>query len=362
MPNEILFQSADLGVFVLDIPASLKNSSDGGRIYSAAPLETPYVTPEPKGKKREAFLAKIPQEQLDYDEEVAASIKKALQIASNGLGDRPWCLPRTIRQDLVDGLSPADHNGSLYPCTPIVLAPGNNCFRDVHNIQYEVVVNKGDTAAVTIDDGTSFIIPPSSTFIWTGIARALHVLTMYKTLTMHPLNFDLIVMDPPWTNRSVRNAAYYFTKEDQHSDPFEDAMKMVEKFHSTKGYVMIWITNKAAVRQQAVAALQGQHFQLVEEWIWVKVTTKGEPVTPLDGLWRKPYERLLVFQHRVDATEVKRRQIFAVPDLHSRKPNLKSLCKLVLGSGCGLELFARNLTAGWWSIGDEVLKYQDTRQ
>lgn len=103
---------------------------------------------------------------------------------------------------------------------------------------------------------------------------------------------------------------------------------------------------------------------LVEEWIWLKTTKCGEPICALDSTWRKPYEVLLVGRRggAVDG-EVKRRVMVGVPDLHSRKPNLKSVFERVsllekdVQVDC-LEIFARNLTAGWWGWGNEVLKFQ----
>ncbi len=52
--------------------------------------------------------------------------------------------------------------------------------------------------------------------------------------------------------------------------------------------------------------------------------------------------------------------ILAVPDVHSRKPNLRALLG-VPHDGAGLEVFARNLTAGWWGWGDEALLFQHRR-
>lgn len=75
----------------------------------------------------------------------------------------------------------------------------------------------------------------------------------------------------------------------------------------------------------------------------------------------------------VDPASVKRRVIAAVPDLHSRKPCLKDLFErvfcsaqapetsLVCESYTALEVFARNLTAGWWACGNEVLKFNDRK-
>jgi hypothetical protein len=76
-----------------------------------------------------------------------------------------------------------------------------------------------------------------------------------------------------------------------------------------------------------------------------------------------------------EAHEIKRRILVAVPDLHSRKPNLRELIERIFfsssetgtrgnpeqGKRCceysAMEVFARNLTAGWWACGDEVLRF-----
>jgi N6-adenosine-specific RNA methylase IME4 len=45
--------------------------------------------------------------------------------------------------------------------------------------------------------------------------------------------------------------------------------------------------------------------------------------------------------------------------VHSRKPNLRGLFEELLPERYeALEVFARNLTAGWWAWGDEVLLFQ----
>ena len=60
---------------------------------------------------------------------------------------------------------------------------------------------------------------------------------------------------------------------------------------------------------------------------------------------------------------VKGEGIVAVPDVHSRKPNLRGVFEdaglVPQGGGYeAMEVFARNLTAGWWGWGDEVLLFQ----
>ena len=60
---------------------------------------------------------------------------------------------------------------------------------------------------------------------------------------------------------------------------------------------------------------------------------------------------------------ITRRVIAAVPDVHSRKPGLRELFeRMFFSTSTGysaLEVFARNLTAGWWACGNEVLKFTE---
>lgn len=189
------------------------------------------------------------------------------------------------------------------------------------------------------------------------------------------------------------------------------------------GLVAIWITNKAAVgdllfapstsrssggsgvaiSQPPPAPLWGDFLEPIGEWIWLKVTAgTGEPVVDPEARWRKPWERLVIARRRgsrvrlcgadsgsnnrsssssntrnssgsssgasalssSSSSSSQRRVILAVPDVHSRKPNLRGLFAglNVLPEGyAGLEVFARNLTAGWWGWGDEVLRFQERR-
>jgi N6-adenosine-specific RNA methylase IME4 len=137
--------------------------------------------------------------------------------------------------------------------------------------------------------------------------------------------------------------------------------------------VGIWITNKPSIRDLVVGEngiFDCWGIEFVEEWIWLKTTVHGEPVTPLDGIWRKPYEMLLLGRrrqknkHRPDdrtpSLDIKRRVILGVPDLHSRKPCLKILIEPMMVKPTdyrALEVFARHLVAGWWSWGDECIKF-----
>jgi len=145
------------------------------------------------------------------------------------------------------------------------------------------------------------------------------------------------------------------------TDPFAEVVPILREHLKKDGLVAVWITNKASVRSRTITLLRQSGLTLFEEWVWLKTTVQGEPESALSGLWRKPYEVLLFFRrHRAhDKVIPKRRIIVGVPDLHSRKPCLKELIEAVFGlvDYQALEVFARHLVTGWWSWGDEVLKF-----
>jgi N6-adenosine-specific RNA methylase IME4 len=127
------------------------------------------------------------------------------------------------------------------------------------------------------------------------------------------------------------------------------------------------VTNKSAFQDMLLherSLFDKWGIELIEKWVWLKVTTHGEPMCALDSVWRKPYEILLVGQKKRATLGtlpyLKTKIVIGVPDMHSRKPNLKALFEKMMGrtNYLGLEIFARNLTAGWWAWGNEVLQFQ----
>ena len=267
----------------------------------------------------------------------------------------------------------------------------------------------------------SFYIPPRSTFHLNDCHDAASFHAVVRNLshedsssnsngnTYKPSRrFDLILLDPPWPNASAKRKRKHSRKQNRKrkhgqqtaSEGYSTQANLrqtrnllyamdLDRLVAPNALVGIWITNKPAVRNLILGPgglFERLNVFLVEEWVWVKVTTGAEPVTPLDGAWRKPYEVLLLgrasaswfeaLSSSPSTLDVKYRVLIAVPDLHSRKPCLKALLEpMVCAHGLGglgdlvtqsrfepacraLEVFARHLVAGWWSWGDQVLLYQ----
>lgn len=178
--------------------------------------------------------------------------------------------------------------------------------------------------------------------------------------------FDIVVLDPPWPSRSVRRK-----KKNSYSTAYdiEEMRNLLDLIPvaghlKPEGIVAIWVTNKPAVMDllKTPGGLFDQwNVEFIGEWIWVKLTSKGEPIVDFKSTWRKPWERLLFAKRKGSSRKLQpqRKVIFAVPDLHSRKPNLRTLLDDFLPKDyLGLEVFSRNLTAGWWGWGDQTLLFQ----
>ncbi|KAK8128556.1 hypothetical protein PG984_009664 [Apiospora sp. TS-2023a] len=362
MESCILYENPDKSILVVDIPRSIEHAqflsgtaaaapSESAatpqpgkrRLLSSKPLEKPWQAPSAKTNAGMPSLSSAsPSVQLD-ELMVTETVRGACEEVSHAYSGS-WCLPRVCRSSATTqprGLH-ADTAGST---------------RKRDDDQGSVVDDDDDD-----DDDSKVPSPyvPEKSQYFEGSIQELR-----PAFLKDAPKFDLIVLDPPWPSRSVRRkkASYKITNDMQE---MRDLLSLIPVAAHLKpdGLIAVWVTNKPAVielvkSQEGMFSLWG--LELVGEWVWVKVTDSGEPIVALESTWRKPWERLLVARRRGSSTTIgpERKVIFGVPDLHSRKPNLKQLFAGILPTDyVGLEVFARHLTAGWWSWGDQVLLFQ----
>lgn len=226
-----------------------------------------------------------------------------------------------------------------------------------------VTENRADWATVVTLMGEEYVIPPHTAFLLSDFTRI-------QPLVHYGRRFDLIVMDPPWENKSVKRSRRYS------SLPSTQLKRLpIPLLASPNCLVVTWVTNRPShLRFVRDELYPHWGVEVVAEWFWVKVTTSGQFVFPLDSRHKKPYEVLVLGRYRSsvnnsssssETSEVPvedQRLIVSIPSaLHSQKPPLSEVLKPYVGAEAkSLELFARSLQPGWTSWGNEVLKFQHT--
>lgn len=400
--SAVLYQNEERTITLIDIPSSislgqlLPGQPLKQILLSTPPLESPYPSTEPKSDATRAkVLSRMSHTENTYD--YSDFIRNGLlEIREQHRGD--WCLVRQLsplvparrnNKRKIDNFVHSEHSsGALEEPDLSILDLGTTLVGD--SLQIYTCAEQSTPVSIQTHDSEPSILSatlPLATYNIPGRAAAVMGTINLKTATSFgellpklytpssfsasQNQFDFILLDSPWNNRSATRSNRYKTM--RKDDPVAAISDMLGNYVAPGGYVACWITNKSVVRSTALASFfDAWNVELVEEWIWVKTTIKGEPVYDIDGLWRKPYEVLLLGKKRdphawsksaaqeKDVASVPRRLIFGVPDLHSRKPCLRELIEPLMADQAkyrALEVFARNMTAGWLAWGDEALKF-----
>lgn len=428
--SAILWQSEDENTTLIDIPRSISLAQGPGdashrTLLSTEPLKTPYQTNEPKSATAKAKLVHNTVDAALHAE-YAEAIHNALAKIKASHHD-PWCMPRpfvehqtgdTRKRKASSRPEPQDNQEydasddkrdfhqqgepqeslpdeflSSLSVTKITMIFGleGEDLDETENEQTSLEKqssSKHDQTTLLLanpknpTDIYNFLIPQESSFILgpCSDSRTLHTNNRIQAQELaHPKTFDFILLDPPWPNRSVKRTHKTANSTYSTAATLDDIHQLLmsmdlDMLMADSALVAIWITNKPAIRELVLGQdglFDSWGVELEEEWLWLKTTVSGEPVTPIDSVWRKPYEVLLLGRKRkryleaaahasVEQEAVRRRVLVSVPDLHSRKPCLKELIENMLrdkSSYRALEIFARNLVAGWWSWGDECVKF-----
>ncbi|KIN00150.1 hypothetical protein OIDMADRAFT_124223 [Oidiodendron maius Zn] len=353
MQSCILYQNSTADITLVDIPRSIElaQGADSGRLISSSPMGQPYPIVEPKSEKASKNLGEATLAELL----VQKHLELALSEAKNGLGKHGiWCLPRITEYQPLQ--VPVERKRKRLDQTATSAGMDNSESSALQEQCDELVhVMVGDNHAK---------IPPKSTVLQGDIVPTLEIFASSAT------QFDFVILDPPWPNRSAKRKKSYGISYGTNNIKTLLSLLPIQVHLSEEGFVAVWVTNKSAFREMLLeedGLFEQWGVRLIEEWIWLKVTSGGETICPINSKWRKPYEVLLIGRRvmeedKIERPEVKRRILIGVPDLHSRKPNIRCLIKQLVGKEEGfyqvLEIFARNLTAGWWAWGNEALKFQ----
>nr|POE72268.1 methyltransferase-like protein 4 [Quercus suber] len=401
MASGILWQDVLQTLTLVDIPRSIAVAQgaplETWNLHSREPAQHPYTSNEPKSDAGRTALATNSAEQVLHLEYQAI-----LQSALHELRERyheHWCQPRVFvaqhpreskKRRLRHENSPAPnehevalperfladivhgHHGTIITVNDrdcvtndtdgittraLEFHSGQGVFRTImHTVtiapQASMIQHAPIASSMPTIKGTNkyrFYIPARSSFSLTSTSetRAFHTYIRNQAQEESaPKFFDCILLDPPWPNRSVKRTHKTAGSTYNIEASIDGVRRMIlgtdlDMLMNDDCLVAIWITNKQAIRGLVLdegGLFESWGIELIEEWLWLKTTMYGETVSPLDALWRKPYEVLLVGRkHKYTLARAsgvklphKRRVVVAVPDVHSRKPCLKELFEPLL--------------------------------
>ncbi|KAM7184502.1 MT-A70 domain containing protein [Naviculisporaceae sp. PSN 640] len=369
--SSVIYQIESKSVILLDLPRSIEEAqvlpgeslshargtsgtpAKPRYLISSTPLNSAFSTPEPQNASSPwgtGSQSAGPNMSTQIAEMMTlAAVEDALEVLKSSYGG-PWHLPRHTRRQQNPNQKERKGEVDEKEATP----DNDELDKKGENLDGE-------------PDLTQYLIPPDSHHILGTIE------SQRQTFLSTAPKFNLIIMDPPWPNRSAkrkRGDTMYQPVSDFSSIRTLLSLIPVASHLLPGGLVAVWVTNSS--RAIELLTSRGGIFDewqvdLVGEWTWLKVTATGEPIVDLHSSWRKPWERLLIARRRggglshdsSSTRPIPNKVIVAVPDVHSRKPNLRGLFQELLPESYqALEVFARSLTAGWWSWGDQALLYQ----
>ncbi|KAK4352011.1 hypothetical protein RND71_027529 [Anisodus tanguticus] len=183
--------------------------------------------------------------------------------------------------------------------------------------------------------------------------------------------FNLIVIDPPWENGSAHQKLRYPTLPNR----YFLSLPVKQLCHTSGALVALWVTNREKLRgfvENDLFPKWGVTY--AASFYWLKVKANGMMTGELDLFHHRPYECLLLGYcdgkdtHSRNLTRLNlipdNQVVISFPGDYSRKPPIGDLLlDYVPGSRPArcIELFAREMIAGWSSWGNEPLHFQDSR-
>ncbi|XP_057814942.2 methyltransferase-like protein 2 isoform X2 [Cryptomeria japonica] len=221
-----------------------------------------------------------------------------------------------------------------------------------------LIENRSNDDAITECLSSCYILPRRSSFLMSDINQIRRLIPACP----HD-RFNLILVDPPWENKSVHRRSIYPTLPNR----YLFSIPIRQLAHPEGALVALWVTNREKLRTFVEEELfPAWGITYAASLYWLKVREDGHMISELDLAHHKPYECILVGYIHKQGNDVGHKLIakmppdkhvvISVPGDHSRKPPI-GRPKPVRG----LELFARELSAGWTSWGNEPLFFQQSR-
>ncbi|XP_010246997.1 PREDICTED: methyltransferase-like protein 2 isoform X2 [Nelumbo nucifera] len=204
--------------------------------------------------------------------------------------------------------------------------------REVVPIFNNLVVNKTSDDLEAEFHTRWYIIPRESCFYMSDLGQ-IH--NLIPDQSDH--GFNLIVIDPPWENKSAYQKSVYSVLPNR----YFLSLPIKQLSHTEGALVALWITNREKLQvfvEKELFPIWGVRY--VARLYWLKVKLDGSLIGDLDLFHHRPYECLLLGYSNVQEvasdhhSAFKRPQdnqvIISVPGDYSRKPPIGSIQPLII--------------------------------
>ncbi|XP_011500459.1 PREDICTED: methyltransferase-like protein 4 [Ceratosolen solmsi marchali] len=218
--------------------------------------------------------------------------------------------------------------------------------------------NRKEIATIAKFQNEKYVFPKNSEFYCYDIREITKKLNISN-------RFDLIILDPPWWNKSIRRKRIKFEESSYKMIYNEELANIpIKNLLHPFGIVAVWCTNSSSQLKYILDELfPSWNIVFKAKWYWLKVTQNDETICNFnDSHGKQPYEQLVfgVCSSNINCSLPDKKVIVSVPSaVHSHKPPLTEILKNFLKEKpkC-MEIFARYLLPDWTSWGLEVLKFQ----
>ncbi|XVE94760.1 hypothetical protein REPUB_Repub02eG0036800 [Reevesia pubescens] len=195
-----------------------------------------------------------------------------------------------------------------------------------------------------------YILPKKSCFYMSDLGQ-IHNLIPAESDS----GFNLIVIDPPWENRSARQKSVYPTLPNR----YFLSLPIKQLAHTGGALVALWVTNREKLRNFVEKELfPAWGVRYLSTVYWLKVKGDGSLISDLDLFHHRPYECLLLGYYHGQVMDSKylsefggvkdKLIVISIPGSYSRKPPIEELLLEhvpgVKPTRC-IELFAREMIA-----------------
>ena len=176
---------------------------------------------------------------------------------------------------------------------------------------------------------------------------------------LRPLSYDLIMADPPWQFKLWSGKGEEKSPQAQYQTMDMAAIKALPVSHLAGGDCLLFLWATFPMLPDALETMSAWGFRYITGGAWHKRTSGGKTAFGTGYRLRSSCEPFLIGAlGNPSTTRASRNLIDAEAREHSRKPQAAfDLCETLMPGARRVELFSRQVRAGWDAWGNETGKF-----